>query len=217
MEKCLSISLSLIWQDFEGLAIAEWIVMILLGAALCFLGYRCFRLLLTLLGAIGGAILGDWIYGVAGKNANFVNDNLNESTIHLIFVLLFAVILAILACVLYKKALILITMVSVCFVFCMFFTTFSILTILIGLGLGIIAGFAVFYLQRWAIIITTSAMGAIILANYVTDGITLLLGNVSATIFLSEAGRGSFIWYVLLAFFVISGISFQAKSTKDAN
>lgn len=191
------------------------LVLFCVGLVLCFFGYKCFRVMLSIVGAIGGGALGEYIYTKL-CDANILKlTGTGNIAVHWIFVIFLALFFGCIAFALYKKAVIIITMICFCLLLCVCLSSFSWIIIVIGLVLGLIAGILVFCLQKGAIIITTAAMGSMLITNFLTDNLPNFLGLNSIASFFDGNQIGKIIWFVVVGAILVSGIVVQNKSNKD--
>ncbi|SCW57417.1 hypothetical protein SAMN02910456_01925 [Ruminococcaceae bacterium YRB3002] len=152
------------------------------GAICCFAGYKIFRVALCLMGGCLGAYAGMMLYNVlSGTEIGFMHMQYSE----LITVLVCAVTFAALAFGFYMKA-----VVAVVTLICgwYFYTdsrtagirlpwTSPVVTILVALVFGLVIGFAVYFLQKWAIIIATSFIGAKIITSVLVPYLLALVSG----------------------------------------
>ena len=140
------------------------------GAICCFAGYRIFRVALSLVGACLGAYLGLLLYDfLSGYDISIMHMEYSE----LVTVIVCSVTLGVLAFGLYMKAL-----VAIVTIICAWYLYTDskaigislpwdspVITIAVCVIFGLVIGFAVYYLQKWAIIIFTSFIGAKIISS----------------------------------------------------
>lgn len=150
------------------------------GAICCFAGYRIFRVALSLIGACLGAYLGLLLYEYLSKyDIGFMHMQYSE----LVTVLVCAVALGVLAFGLYMKALIAIVTIMVGWylysdakaIGIRFPWDSQIITLAVCLLFGLVIGFAVYYLQKWAIIVFTSFIGAKIISSVLVPYLIALI------------------------------------------
>ncbi|MCQ2528884.1 MAG: TMEM198/TM7SF3 family protein [Saccharofermentans sp.] len=146
------------------------IVLIVIGLLVCFLGYKFFRLSLSLIGAGLGVLIAEFLFD---NYASVVNLDGNEVA-QVIIVALFAIGLGSLAYSLYMKAVMFITILGCGFWISSCYQSYSgdasvkgiIISWIVGILVGLIFGVAVRKVQRWAIILFTAFSGAQIVARF---------------------------------------------------
>ncbi len=152
------------------------------GAICCFAGYRIFRVALSLMGGCLGAYVGLIAFGYLSKyDIGFMHMEHSE----LVTVIAFAVLFGALAFGLYMKALIaVVTLLSGWYLYSDSESlgiklpwNSPVITFGICLLFGLVIGFAVYYLQKWAIIIFTSFIGAKIIASVLVPYLTALING----------------------------------------
>ncbi len=142
----------------------QTIVIACAGLFVCFGGYKFFRASITLLGLIAGWFTGNIIFDTFADDFGVADDS-NAMWI------VIGVCMAALggsAFALYQKAIVGIATLAVAYWFYISYSKVkepgnvgtSILYAFIGLGLGMIAGLAVLHIQKWAIMLFTSILGA---------------------------------------------------------
>ena len=150
------------------------------GAICCFAGYRIFRVALSLIGACLGAYLGMLLYDfLSGYDISIMHMQYSE----LGTVIVCAVTLGVLAFGLYMKALV--AIVTVICAWYMYTDAQAIgiklpwdspfITLAVCVLFGLVIGFAVYYLQKWAIIIFTSFIGAKIISSVLVPYLIALI------------------------------------------
>ncbi|MCR5527875.1 MAG: TMEM198/TM7SF3 family protein [Saccharofermentans sp.] len=128
------------------------IFMLIAGILVCGYGYRFFRLSVTLVGASIGFSLGVMI-------ATTILASLSP-VFHWIIVGVFTIGIGSVAFAFYQKAIILICTIGVGYWFVNDYAEPSVRNWAIGLGIGLVVGFAAFFLQKAAIMLVTSVAGA---------------------------------------------------------
>jgi len=150
------------------------------GAICCFAGYRIFRVALSLIGACLGAYLGMLLYDfLSGYDISIMHMEYSE----LVTVIVCAVTLGVLSFGLYMKAL-----VAIVTIICAWYLYTDaqaigiklpwdspLITIAVCVLFGLVIGFAVYYLQKWAIIIFTSFIGAKIISSVLVPYLIALI------------------------------------------
>ena len=140
------------------------------GAICCFAGYRIFRVALCLIGGCLGAYVGMFLYGfLSGYDIGFMHMQYSELVTVLVCVVLFAA----LSFGLYMKA-----RVAVVTLICGWYLysdsnaigikvpwSSPLITLGICILFGLVIGFAVYFLQKWAITVFTAFIGAKIIAS----------------------------------------------------
>jgi len=165
------------------------------GAICCFAGYRIFRVALSVMGGCLGAYLGLLLFRYLSRyNISFMHMEYSE----LVTVLICAVILGALAFGLYMKALVaVVTLISGWYLYSDSESmgirlpwNNPIITLGICLLFGLVIGFAVYYLQKWAIIIFTSFIGAKIIASVLVPYLfALISGHQGEMVFKLISGK----------------------------
>ena len=143
------------------------LILAVAGLVICFSGYRFFRLSITLLGGALGFFAGKFVFEhfalVVGLEGNDVA--------RWVTIGIFAVAFGGAAFALYLKAIVAIATIGVGFWFSSSYNAQDAKGIaiswLIGLGIGLAVGLTVYYVQKWAIIVTTAAAGAKIFASQI--------------------------------------------------
>ena len=152
------------------------------GAICCFAGYRIFRVALSLIGGCLGAYVGVVAYRYLSQyDISLMHMEHSE----LVTVLLFAILFGALAFTLYMKALIaVVTLISGWYLYSDSESigiklpwSSPIITFGICLLYGLVIGFAVYYLQKWAIIIFTSFIGAKIISSVLVPYLVALISG----------------------------------------
>ena len=146
------------------------IVLIVIGLLVCFLGYKFFRLSLSLIGAGLGTLIAEFLFD---NYASLINLDGNEVA-KFVFIIMFAIGFASLAYALYMKAAMVITIIGFGFWINSCYRLYSgdtsikgnIISWIVGILIGVVLGFAVKKVQRWAIIIFTAFSGAQIVARF---------------------------------------------------
>lgn len=144
----------------------------LTGVFVGFAGYKCFRACITLLGALIGGYTGVYAYEFFGEALKIDGNN----NARIITIAIFVIAFASMSFALYRKAIIYITAMVIGFwIYGAYITSEDvgnvpkkvIVGILSGL-VGLVIGYAVFAIQKWAIMINTSIIGAKITATALT-------------------------------------------------
>lgn len=193
------------------------------GFTMCFKGFRAFKMSLAALFAVLGGYSGYKLYLFAVDKFDFSNPDIAK----LIFIGLVAIVFASLSYSLYDKAVVLLTAFATCYLFYNGYISFLIdpsgmsktKALLIGLGLGVVCGIAIHFLQRIAIKMFTSLSGGYCLALGVTpylltvDGVGSFFGQIYDDIFTNTAIHGeqallTISLTIILAFF---GFTSQLK------
>lgn len=135
------------------------------GAFICYAGYRFFRLSLAIVGAFVGFIVGGYIYELAGSF--FENFTYGKPVV----LILFSAAFAILAFVLYMKAIILVS----CIFFAWWIYTdwrdafeYEFFSVILGLAIGVVVGYLVWHFRRGIIGFFTAVVGAKIISSILT-------------------------------------------------
>ena len=193
------------------------------GAICCFAGYRIFRVALSLIGACLGAYLGMLLYGwLSGMNIPFMHMEYSE----IITVAVCAIALGALSFGLYMKAL-----VAVVTIICgwYFFSDVNsagirlpwsspLITLAVSLLFGLVIGFAVYYLQEWAIKIFTAFIGAKIIASVLVPFLTALItehqGNFVISLLSNEISSNTQIAIGAAAVLLLTGAGIAVQMSK---
>ena len=201
------------------------ISLIVIGLAVCFLGYRFFRLSLALIGAGIGFSIAEYLF----ENYSHVVNLSGNDTAHLVFVLLFAIGFGTAAFALYIKAVMVLTSIGMGYWVYSAYHAYSgksdikttLITWLIGIGIGLILGFAVKSVQRWAIILFTAAGGAqvaaklsapYLLANPTVEKMVL---KIEEAVFPGLGGNSKvMLTGILLIMFFTAGVIVQSQGKK---
>jgi len=150
----------------------ETIVVTCLGLFVAFAGYKCFRASITFMGIFAGWELSNFLWDLFASDLGLAgNDNAWMITVGI-----FVVALGASAFAFYKKAIIYATMTAVAFWFYNGYVTTNppdnegakIVIGFIGILIGIVAGLAVFKIQKWAIMLITSIIGGRLVAVALT-------------------------------------------------
>ena len=157
------------------------------GAICCFAGYKIFRIALALMGGCLGAYAGLLLYKVlSGFDIGFLHMQYSE----LVVVILCAITFGALAFGFYMKALVAVVTLLCGWYFYSDAVTAGIrlpwqspiVTILVSLVFGLVIGFAVYFLQKWAIIIFTSFIGAKIITSVLVPYLLALISGYQGEI-----------------------------------
>lgn len=143
-----------------------------IGIVLCFKGFKAFKLALALLFLVIGAYSGLRLYEFL--TPYIITDR--PDTIMMIFVIVLGLIFASMSYWLYDKALVMLVTFAGCYLFYNGYIYILVnpsgmsksKALIIGLIFGLICGIAVHFLQRLAIKIFTSAVGAYFIASGIT-------------------------------------------------
>ncbi|MCQ2532008.1 MAG: TMEM198/TM7SF3 family protein [Saccharofermentans sp.] len=167
------------------------ILLIVFGLFVCFAGYKFFRLSLSLIGAGIGFFLAEHIFDAYSSLLGLAGNDIAR----FVFVLLIVIGMASLAFYFYMKAVIVTAMIGMGYWINTCYRQYTgdtstkamLLTWVAGILLGLIIGFAIKSVQRWAIIIFTAAGGAQItgslcskymIVNSIVEETCVKLGNV---------------------------------------
>lgn len=148
------------------------ILTLVLGAIVCFAGYRFFRLSLALIGGVAGFVTGSYVNRLIAANI----DSAPSLTLRLVILAIFTLGFAIGAFVLYMKALVLISAVVCAY---WVYNDYSgvgriagessgrVILVLTGLAAGALIGALVYSAQKWSISLFTALYGAKIMASVI--------------------------------------------------
>lgn len=128
------------------------VAILISGILVCGYGYRFFRLSVTLIGAVIG-------YALGILTATTVLAAISP-VFYWIIVAVFTIGIGSVSFAFYRKAIILICTVGVGYWFTNDYAEPTLRNWLIGLGIGLVAGFAAFFLQKAAIILVTAVAGS---------------------------------------------------------
>lgn len=150
----------------------EAICVALIGVIAGFAGYKTFRFSVTMLGAYGGYLFGNYAYDAFGKDLG-INGNMNA---YWIIIGLFVIAFGSAAFALYRKAIIGITTLIVAYWFYTGYTIANppsnagthVIIAAIGIVFGGIVGVAVYHISKYAIMFITAAIGGYITAGALT-------------------------------------------------
>ena len=196
------------------------------GAVCCFAGYRIFRMALSLMGACLGAYLGLLLYRhLSGYDIAIMHMEYSE----IVTVAVCAVLLGALAFGLYMKALV--TVVTVICGWYLYSDSKALgvklpwdsplITLGICMLFGLVIGFAVYYLQKWAIIGFTAFIGAKIIASVLVPYLFKLVHDHQGQITLRLlSGSLSSEWEIIAEAVTIllltgAGIAVQITGSKE--
>ncbi|MBR2294675.1 MAG: DUF4203 domain-containing protein [Clostridiales bacterium] len=190
----------------EGFGLISGISVFILmaaGLAVCFAGYRFFRLSITLIGGALGFFLGKFVFehfaSVFGLEGN--------ETARWITVGVFTVALGGAAFALYLKAIVAVATLGVGFWFSSSYGAKEpkeiLISWLIGLGIGLAVGLTVYYVQKWAIIIATAASGAKLFS---TQAVPLIITFEPVRTIFSRLGELLFPGQNVATFVMASGL-----------
>ena len=194
------------------------------GAICCFAGYKIFRAALAIIGGCLGAYLGIYLYRfLAGFEISFMHMEYSE----IITVLWCAVLLAVLSFTLYMKALI--AVVTLITTFYLFTDSKSlelrlpwnspIITLLLCLLFGAVVGMAVYFLQKWAIIIFTSFIGAKIITSVLVPYLMALVagnqGEMVLKMFTDSVSSNTEIAVGTCALLILTGAGIAVQASKN--
>lgn len=155
-------------------------VALIFGVLMCFFGFKTFRISMAAAGGYIGKFLGDMLYKA-------ISDGFPETIkepVHVIICLVAMVGMGVLAYIAYKKAVFAVAAVSVTGLVYSVYTTLNpdlsvktrLIVLLISLACGVVSGFAVTFMQKWAIIIFTSIIGAKLIAFTVSSLVLKITG-----------------------------------------
>lgn len=188
------------------------------GVISCYAGFRCFKAVLTIAGGVSGFALGELLFDEFGGVLNVPNPTFVGVMVGLAFGLVFAL----LAYKFYEKALIAVVALAVCYVFAQSWLAVYpgdyFKAIGIGIGVGLIFGLAVKFIQKWVIILLTSFLGAKMIAQIVVPLLMYIPGIekfssvvtgfiLPGSVVAAEAGITALLVVILFA----SGFTVQAK------
>lgn len=194
-----------------------------IGLLLCFRGYSMFRLALACLFGVLGSYAGNEIYSFTKRY--FISSDPEKT--RLIIVGTAIVLCALMSYALYTKAVVLLTTIAGCYLFYNGYISVlidpngmsKVRALLIGLGIGLVFGIAVRFIQRIAIKAFTALVGAKLIADFVVPyalGVTAI-SNFSSKVcnIISDNSKvlapNLFIQIVLIIIFFFWGISNQKK------
>ena len=196
----------------------------IIGAIICFNGYKIFRLCLAVLGGMLGYALGDFICDLVQGRGQAL-----PLLARLLIIGVPAVVLAITSFALYMKALIGLT--ALC---CAYFAYKDygslfpgngpgkvLLPVLVGFVAGLILGIIVFFAQKWTICFFTAFLGARILASATAPFLWGLLKDNQYALYFQDTFLGARITdtpaltacFIIVAF-TASGLVVQLQSSK---
>ncbi|MCR5060321.1 MAG: hypothetical protein K6A80_04720 [Saccharofermentans sp.] len=194
------------------------------GAICCFAGYKIFRVALALIGGCLGAYGGMLLFSVLSKyDIGFMHMKYSE----LITVIVCAIVLGALAFGLYMKAL-----VAVVTLICGWYFYFDsgsmgfklpwtspLITIAVSIIFGMVIGFAVYFLQKWAIIIFTSFIGARIITSVLVPYLMALVsgkhGEMVLQVLTREISGNAEIAIGTCAMLILMGAGIAVQASKN--
>lgn len=197
---------------------------VLLGAILCFNGYKLFRLCLAVAGGVLGYVGGTFVC----KFIESTGSKLPELAKTLI-PLIPALVLAIMAFTLYMKALIAITAL-----FCAYFVytdygelfpgkgaSKTLMPLLVGFVIGLVLGIVVYFAQKWTICFFTAFVGARVIALASSIYLWNLLKANPYALYIQDSFLGTRVTdtpaltacFIIVAF-TAAGFVVQLKSSK---
>lgn len=191
------------------------IITLMLGFVVCFSGFKLFRASITCIGAVIGFEIGTFLTGSFSKVLSIENNSKEK----LIVIGVCVLVMAIAAFSFYKKAIIYLTAFAVT-ITCLKLRggNAPLKVILITALVGILLGFIIFLVQKWAIMLATSIGGAYMISTILMafllsfDRIEavfrkmglLQIGDISVRFTL-------FIHILVLVFFMVAGFIAQLQ------
>ena len=197
---------------------------VIIGAIICFNGYKIFRVCLAVLGGMLGYILGDFICNLAQGQGQPVS-----LLARLLITGIPTIALAIASFALYMKALIGLTAL-----FCAYFVykdygslvpgngpSKALLSLLAGFVAGLLLGVIVYFAQKWTICFFTAFLGARIIASATAPFLWGLLKDNQYALYFQDTLLGTRITeapaltasFIIVAF-TAAGLVVQLKSSK---
>ena len=198
------------------------IITIVAGCLVCFAGYRFFRLSIALIGGVLGFIAGSFVYRCIPMFQG-------SPVAKIITIGLFTIAFVVGAFALYMKALVVVSTIAVGLWFYNDYEGFislptgnnKLVVILIGLAVGALIGFLVYYAQKWSISLFTAVLGAKIISSVMTPLLwgSFLSGQAASNFETLLFGASFTRDYALTAALVIvllsgAGLAIQLKTAK---
>ena len=195
-----------------------------IGAIVCFNGYKIFRLCLAVLGGMLGYVLGDFVCSVAqgqGQPLSLVA--------RLLITGIPTIALAIASFALYMKALIALTaLICAYFVYKDYGSLFpgqgpakALMPLLTGFVAGLLLGVIVYFAQKWTICFFTAFLGARIIASATATYLWGLLRANPYALYIQDTLLGTRVTDTpaltacfLIVVFTTAGLIVQLKSSK---
>ena len=195
------------------------------GAICCFAGYRIFRVALCLIGGCLGAYAGLYLYQFLSKyEISFMHMQYSE----LVTVLICVVIFAALAFGFYMKALVaVVTLISAWYLYSdgnaigvRLPWQSPLITVGVCLVFGLVIGFAVYFLQKWAITIFTAFIGAKIIASVLVPYLFALIsgrqGEMALRLLTGEVAGNTEVAISVVAVLLLTGAGIAVQLSKKS-
>lgn len=194
------------------------IITLILGFVVCFSGFKLFRASITCLGAVVGFEIGTFLTGSFSRVLSIENSSREK----LIVIGVCVLVMAIAAFSFYKKSIIYLTAFAVTITCLKLRGGNAPLKVILIAGLvGVLLGFIIYLVQKWAIMLVTSFGGAYMIST-ILMAFLLSFDRIDAAfrkMGLLEIGDISvrftlFVQILVLIFFMVAGFIAQ---TQDSN